>query len=183
MRMMRRCTSCWNWWGQLRFTDEAAGFESCLFDSPTCQCWRMQLLQAGSKRIMFDVELNHPPFSVTMLFLELIHLFLAWHASRDCRNALTTPHLMLILGHEDEHSCMHGTPACMHGQAQTRAAPPSPWLQCEGGELFDRVARQGVLTERVAAHFFRQIVSVVAHMHSLHIAHRDLKPVGPWGPV
>ncbi|KAL4437336.1 hypothetical protein ABPG75_004475 [Micractinium tetrahymenae] len=47
---------------------------------------------------------------------------------------------------------------------------------CEGGELFDRVARQGVLTERVAAHFFRQIVSVLAHMHSLHIAHRDLKP-------
>lgn len=47
---------------------------------------------------------------------------------------------------------------------------------CEGGELFDRVASQGVLTERVAAHFFRQIVSVVAHMHSLHIAHRDLKP-------
>ncbi len=73
--------------------------------------------------------------------------------------------------------------ACMHGQAPTRAAPPSAWLQCEGGELFDRVARQGVLTERVAAHFFRQIVSVVAHMHSLHIAHRDLKPVGPWGAV
>ncbi|PSC74081.1 calcium-dependent kinase 34-like [Micractinium conductrix] len=47
---------------------------------------------------------------------------------------------------------------------------------CEGGELFERVASQGSLTERTAAHFFRMCVSVVAHMHALGIAHRDLKP-------
>lgn len=34
---------------------------------------------------------------------------------------------------------------------------------CEGGELFDRIAEKGHLTEKAAAELMRTIVSVVHH--------------------
>lgn len=49
---------------------------------------------------------------------------------------------------------------------------PTTHPQCEGGELFERIAARGSLTEREAAHFFRQMVEVVRHAHALGIMHR-----------
>ena len=47
-----------------------------------------------------------------------------------------------------------------------------------GGELFDRIINMpdGHFSEKVAASFFMPLMSALAHMHSLHIAHLDLKP-------
>lgn len=47
---------------------------------------------------------------------------------------------------------------------------------CEGGQLFDEVCAQGYVSERSAAKFFRKMVEVVQHCHTLGIAHRDIKP-------
>ncbi|QPG73317.1 hypothetical protein FOA43_000627 [Brettanomyces nanus] len=46
----------------------------------------------------------------------------------------------------------------------------------EGGELFDYLINHGRLTEREAAHYFRQIIDAVAYCHKFQICHRDLKP-------
>ena len=43
---------------------------------------------------------------------------------------------------------------------------------CQGGELFDRIVRKGTLSERDAARFFRQMVEMAAHCHSVGVAHR-----------
>ena len=47
-----------------------------------------------------------------------------------------------------------------------------------GGELFDRIVSMpdGHFSEKVAASLFMPLMSAVAHLHSLHIAHLDLKP-------
>lgn len=46
---------------------------------------------------------------------------------------------------------------------------------CAGGELFDLVSSHGRLPEAEAKYFFRQIISAVRHLHSVGLAHRDLK--------
>lgn len=46
---------------------------------------------------------------------------------------------------------------------------------CERGDLLDHIRDRGALAESQSRHFFRQIVSAVQHLHSLDIAHRDLK--------
>ena len=46
----------------------------------------------------------------------------------------------------------------------------------EGGELFPKIVATGRYNECDAANIVRQIVSGVAHLHSLGIAHRNLKP-------
>ena len=47
-----------------------------------------------------------------------------------------------------------------------------------GGELFDRIISmpEGHFSEKVAASFFKPLMSALAHLHSMHIAHLDLKP-------
>ena len=47
---------------------------------------------------------------------------------------------------------------------------------CSGGELFDRIASQRILSEALAAEYTRQILSCLIYCHDRHIAHRDLKP-------
>ena len=46
---------------------------------------------------------------------------------------------------------------------------------CTGGELLDSIARIGCLSESQTAIYMKQILSAVYYLHSLNIAHRDLK--------
>ena len=45
-----------------------------------------------------------------------------------------------------------------------------------GGELFDFIIKHKMLSEPVAAHFLKQILSAVAYCHANGIVHRDIKP-------
>ncbi len=45
-----------------------------------------------------------------------------------------------------------------------------------GGELFERIKRKKVFTEREASAIMKSLISSVQFMHSLGIVHRDLKP-------
>ncbi|KAL6988154.1 Calcium-dependent protein kinase 25 [Sarracenia purpurea var. burkii] len=47
---------------------------------------------------------------------------------------------------------------------------------CTGGELFERIVKQGHYTERKAVELARTIVQVIETCHSLGVMHRDLKP-------
>ncbi|GJS32406.1 calcium-dependent protein kinase 29 [Tanacetum coccineum] len=47
---------------------------------------------------------------------------------------------------------------------------------CSGGELFDRITKQGSYSEKEAAKIARQIVNVVHVCHFMGVMHRDLKP-------
>ena len=44
-----------------------------------------------------------------------------------------------------------------------------------GGELFDKITDIGAYSEKTAAELVRNIVSAVEYLHSMDIAHRDLK--------
>ena len=45
-----------------------------------------------------------------------------------------------------------------------------------GGDLFDRIEAHGPCTEPEAAQIAQQVGGALAHMHSLKIVHRDIKP-------
>ena len=47
---------------------------------------------------------------------------------------------------------------------------------CPCGELFDLVISKSKLTEDEAAIYFKQILIGLKYIHSLHVAHRDMKP-------
>lgn len=44
-----------------------------------------------------------------------------------------------------------------------------------GGELFDYIAVSGSFTDKVARHYFRQLIEALEFMHSKGFAHRDIK--------
>ena len=46
---------------------------------------------------------------------------------------------------------------------------------CSGGELLEHITRQKRFTEDEAARIMKKIFSVINHMHSKGIVHRDLK--------
>ena len=46
----------------------------------------------------------------------------------------------------------------------------------EGGELFDKIASEGRLSEGRARFYFKQLVDGLLYCHKLGICHRDLKP-------
>lgn len=46
----------------------------------------------------------------------------------------------------------------------------------EGGELFDFLINNGILSESDAVKYFKMIISGVAYCHKFNICHRDLKP-------
>jgi len=45
-----------------------------------------------------------------------------------------------------------------------------------GGELFNKIVEIGAYSEQIAKDLVRQIIQGVKYLHSLNIAHRDLKP-------
>lgn len=47
---------------------------------------------------------------------------------------------------------------------------------CQGGELFDRIAKTGAVGEHDTADVMRQILRAVQYMHENNVVHRDLKP-------
>ena len=47
---------------------------------------------------------------------------------------------------------------------------------CSGGELFDRIQKDDGFSEKKAASVMKQMISAVYYLHSLGIAHCDLKP-------
>jgi 5'-AMP-activated protein kinase catalytic alpha subunit len=47
---------------------------------------------------------------------------------------------------------------------------------CNTGELFDYIVSKDVLSEKQACVFFQNIIDALSYLHSLNIAHRDVKP-------
>lgn len=45
-----------------------------------------------------------------------------------------------------------------------------------GGELFEKIAQEGKLSEDQSRRYFQQLIDAVEYMHNIGVCHRDLKP-------
>jgi calcium-dependent protein kinase len=54
---------------------------------------------------------------------------------------------------------------------------------CSGGSLMDRLATEGVYSEKEAADIMQKLFSGVLHLHSSFICHRDIKPENILFPI
>lgn len=70
---------------------------------------------------------------------------------------------------EHEHVC------CLFDHYRIGAEDALVMELCNGGELFGLIERQGALGEPEALELFRGVLSGLSHLHSVGIAHRDLK--------
>ncbi|PIO36827.1 hypothetical protein AB205_0120630 [Aquarana catesbeiana] len=68
--------------------------------------------------------------------------------------------------------CERGLTDSIHKRTWTFHA----YKHVAGGELFDFLAEKESLSEEEATEFLKQILNGVNYLHSLHIAHFDLKP-------
>lgn len=48
-------------------------------------------------------------------------------------------------------------------------------LRVSGGELFDKIVEKGFYTEKEAQSVVKNVSSALKYLHSINIAHRDLK--------
>ena len=46
----------------------------------------------------------------------------------------------------------------------------------EGGELFDKIVKDGAFSEKDAAKLIRKITEALQYLHEKKVCHRDLKP-------
>jgi serine/threonine protein kinase len=45
-----------------------------------------------------------------------------------------------------------------------------------GGELFEKIAQEGKLSESQSRRYFQQLIDAIDYMHNIGVCHRDLKP-------
>jgi serine/threonine protein kinase len=45
-----------------------------------------------------------------------------------------------------------------------------------GGELFEKIAQEGKLSEHQSRRYFQQLIDAIEYMHNIGVCHRDLKP-------
>ena len=47
---------------------------------------------------------------------------------------------------------------------------------CSGGELFDRIIKQGRISEGDVIRYMTKMMRAVNHLHQIKVCHRDIKP-------
>jgi 5'-AMP-activated protein kinase catalytic alpha subunit len=47
---------------------------------------------------------------------------------------------------------------------------------CPNGELFDKIVKNGPMSEKEAAKIFNQILSALLYLKKMGVSHRDIKP-------
>lgn len=83
--------------------------------------------------------------------------------------------IMQHLRAESEHVCKTDSPLLiLHGMCETRKEYVLIFDYMEGGDLFERISKQGRLSNGAA--IFRQVARAVQLCHEAGIAHCDIKP-------
>ena len=78
---------------------------------------------------------------------------------------------------------IQGVLICVSMSAQTASKLYLVLDFVNGGHLFFQLYRQGIFDEDLARLYTAELVLAIAHLHSLGIAHRDLKPVRAIGAL
>ena len=81
------------------------------------------------------------------------------HDEVDIMHRIHHPNCVALFEVYDSDKCLHLVLEC-----------------CTGGELFDRIVKQGSFTEKQASGVIRKVAEAVHYLHTLGVVHRDLKP-------